>query len=345
MRQEDGFEKKLPEEKSFPVGKHFPEVTFFPLEKILPLHIRESLTEISWQEGLEEIRVRVGQPMEFFYGGGSRYLGIENGTCIFIMEQERWERRDLYLMNMQDIGEMMSYISNYSLYAYKEEIRQGYITIEGGHRVGLAGGVATEQGKLTGICHVSFLNIRIAHERRDCAGEILPYIRQKGKIYSTLLFSEPGAGKTTFLRDCIRLLSTGTREEPGAKVCVVDERSEIAACHLGIPQNDLGPRTDVLDGAGKADGMLMLLRSMSPQVLAVDELGGEADFAAVEQAVYAGCRVIGTVHAGSVEELARKPYLHRWVEQQVFQRYIGITRDLNGKRSIQVFDAGLELLC
>lgn len=317
----------------------------FSLERILPLYIRENLPAIPWQEGLEEIRVRVGQPMEFFYGEGSQYLGIENGTCIFVKEQERWQGRELYLMSMQDIAEMMSYISNYSLYAYKEEIRQGYITIEGGHRVGLAGGVAMEQGKLAGICHVSFLNIRVAHERRDCAGEILPYIRQKGRIYSTLLFSEPGAGKTTLLRDCIRLLSTGTQGVQGAKVCVVDERSEIAACHLGIPQNDLGPRTDVLDGAGKAEGMLMLLRSMSPQILAVDELGGEEDFAAVEQAIYAGCRVIGTVHAGSVEELARKPYLHHWVKHQVFQRYIGINRGMDGTRSIQVFDAGLEKLC
>lgn len=325
--------------------KEFPEATLFPIEKVLPLHIREALPTFPWQEGLEEIRVRVGQPMEFLYGEGSRYLGMENGTCIFVEEQERWMGRQLYLMKIQDIAEMMSYISNYSLYAYKEEIKQGYITIEGGHRVGLAGGVATEQGKLAGICHVSFLNIRIAHERWNCAKEILPYIRQKDRIYSTLLFSEPGVGKTTLLRDCIRLLSTGTKKAQGVKVCVVDERSEIAACHLGIPQNDLGPRTDVLDGAGKAEGMLMLLRSMSPQVLAVDELGGKEDFAAVEQAIYAGCRVIGTVHAGSVEELVRKPYLHHWVEQQVFQRYIGITRDWNGNRSIQVFDAGLEQLC
>lgn len=193
--------------------------------------------------------------------------------------------------------------------------------------------------------HVSFLNIRVAHERCGCAEQVLPYIRREQSIYSTLFFSEPGAGKTTMLRDCIRGLSTGSRESPGLKVCVVDERSELAACHLGIPQNDLGIHTDVLDGCGKAEGMQLLLRSMSPQVLAVDELGGEEDFAAVEQAMYAGCRVLGTIHAGCVEELEQKPYLRRLLKEKGFQRYIGITRTSGGVRGVKVYDAEREVLC
>lgn len=317
----------------------------FQIEKIFPLYIRNAIPDISWKDGLEEIRVRVGQPVEFFYDEGSRYLVIEDGIGRFVGEKERWNGETLYRVSMQDLAEMMNYISNYSLYAYKEEIRQGYITIEGGHRIGLAGGAVMEKGRIAGMHHVSFLNIRVAHEKCGCAEQILPYIRREGSVYSTLLFSEPGAGKTTMLRDCIRGLSTGTVTERGLKVCVVDERSEIAACHLGIPQNDLGIRTDVLDGCGKAEGMQLLLRSMSPQVLAVDELGGEEDFAAVEQALYAGCRVLGTVHAGSIEELAGKTYLHRLLEQKAFQRYIGITRMEDGKRRIRVYDAGMEVLC
>lgn len=318
----------------------------FPVEMIFPLYIREALLDTPWQKGLEEIRVRVGQPMEFFFDTGSRHLVMENGTCTFADAADRWQEDwNPYRATMQDIAEMLSYISNYSLYAYKEEMKQGYITIEGGHRIGLAGAAVMENGKIAGIHHVSFLNIRIAHERRGCAGELLPYIRHKNSIYNTLFLSEPGAGKTTLLRDCIRMLSEGTPESPGMKVCVVDERSEIAACHLGVPQNDLGPRTDVLDGCNKPEGMRMLLRSMSPQILAVDELGSEQDFGAVEQAVYSGSRVLGTIHAGNMEELAEKPYLRRWVEKEMFQRYILIERERAGTRRLQIFDAHMERLC
>lgn len=295
----------------------------FALTKIFPVSVREALAGDDWQEGLEEIRVRVGQPLEFCYDRGNRYLIPD------------------FKMRMTDIAEMLNYISDYSLYAYREEMRQGYITIEGGHRVGLAGGMVTEQGKLSGVHHVSFLNVRVAHEKVDCAKKLLPYLRSKNSIYNTLFLSEPGAGKTTLLRDCIRQLSMGDEDHPGIKVCVVDERSEIAACHMGVPQNDLGPRTDVMDGCGKWEGMMMLLRSMSPQVLAVDELGDEKDFQAVEQAVYSGSRVLGTVHAGSVRELGVKPCMRRLAERKLFGRYVRIERRADGMRILQIYDADM----
>lgn len=318
----------------------------FPLEKIFPMKIRDAFSGREWREGLEEIRVRVGQPMEFVYDNKTQYPGIEDGTCTFTEGYLAGkEQSAVYRMNMQDISEMLSYISNYSLYAYKEEMKQGYITIEGGHRIGLAGGAVMEQGKITGLHHVAFLNIRVAHQKTGCATEVLPYIRQKKSIYNTLLLSEPGAGKTTLLRDCIRQLSDGNQMGGGMKVSVLDERSEIAACHLGVPQNDLGMRTDVLDGCDKPEGIRMLLRTMSPQIIAVDELGGEADFVAVEQAVYSGCKVLGTIHAGDVSELIEKPYLREWVKREVFQRYIWIKRESDGNRQIMVYDARMERLC
>lgn len=322
------------------------EKSNFSVEKIFPLSIREKLTDTAWKRGLEEVRVRVGQPMEFFYDSGSRCLVMAHGTGTFADSRGYQQTAgEPYRVTMQDIAEMLSYISNYSLYAYKEELKQGYITIEGGHRVGLAGGAVMENGKMTGLHHISFLNIRIAHERYGCAEKLLPYIRHGNSIHNTLFLSEPGAGKTTLLRDCIRMLSEGTKENPGLKVCVVDERSEIAACHLGVPQNDLGPRTDVLDGCSKPEGMQLLLRSMSPQILAVDELGGEGDFWAVEQAVYSGSRVLGTIHAGDIRDLAEKPYLHRWAKKEIFKRYILIERERDGNRKLQVFDAHMEKLC
>lgn len=318
----------------------------FGIEKVFPLHVRENLEGTPWPEGIEEIRIRVGQPVEFLSAAGEYYLTIQDGTCRFVEYSlhRQWEDYP-YRATVQDIGEMLSYISSYSLYAYQEELKQGYITIEGGHRVGLAGSVALTEGRIAGIPHVTFLNIRIAHEKKGCAKEVLPGIRNGASIYNTLILSEPGAGKTTLLRDCIRLLSEGTKELAGMKVCVVDERSELAACHLGIPQNDLGPRTDVLDGCGKPEGMQMLLRAMSPQVLAVDELGSEEDFFAVEQAVYAGSRVLGTVHAGNVQELTEKPYISRFVEQKMFQRYIVIERERDGARKLGLYGARMERLC
>ncbi len=298
------------------------------LEQIFPLHIREWLCMDEYLQDLEEIRIRVGQPIEFLHSTGSRLL-----------------KDGLYYVTMQDVAEMVNYISNYSLYAYKEEVKQGYITIEGGHRVGMAGGAVMEGGELVGIHPVTFLNIRVAHEKKGCACKVLPYICRDDVIYNTLFFSEPGGGKTTLLRDCIRLLSNGTNERNGVKVCVVDERSEIAACHIGVPQNDLGARTDVLCGCTKPAGIQTLLRAMSPQVLAVDELGSESDFLAVEQAVYSGCRVLGTIHAGDITELREKPYLSEWIKRGAFQRYIGIRRKKDGAREYQVFDAQMECLC
>lgn len=316
------------------------EEKVFHLEQIFPAHIREQFCMNMCLSELEEIRIRVGQPMEFLHSRASRYLKISHGACMFVP----WEE-GLYRITMQDIAEMVNYISHYSLYAYKEELKQGYITLEGGHRVGMAGGAVMVGGELVGINPVTFLNIRVAHEKKGCAKKVLSHIYSGHGIYNTLFFSEPGAGKTTLLRDCIRLLSNGTDDKAGMKVCVVDERSEIAACHIGVPQNDLGTRTDVLCGCAKPAGIQMLLRAMSPQILAVDELGSKADFMAVEQAVYSGCSVLGTIHAGDITELQKKPYLSEGAGRGVFHRYIGIQRQEDGMRSYQIFDAQMETLC
>lgn len=308
----------------------------FHLEYIFPLHIRERIDIAGYRKNLEEIRVRVGQPIELIQSTGTSYLPltVQAGTAI-----------QPYIATTKDIAEMVNYISKYSLYAYKEELKQGYITLEGGHRVGMAGTAVTEWGKVTGIWPVTFLNIRVAHEKKGCADSVLPYLYRENGIYNTLFFSEPGAGKTTVLRDCIRLLSDGTDKKPGMKVCVVDERAEIAASHVGVPQNDVGARTDVLSGCEKPAGIRMLLRAMSPQVLAVDELGNAEDFQAVEQAAYCGCSVVGTIHAGDICELCEKPQLKKWLDLGVFGRYIGIQRKADGVRTYQIYNARMERLC
>lgn len=295
----------------------------------LPKHFRDMITEADL-EGAEEIRVRVGWPMELYYGSSNiRLIGRVYRT---------------------DIQEMLNYLTGYSLYAYEEEFKQGFFTIEGGHRVGIVGHTSLSCGEnaqtqVDSLVDISGLNIRIAHEKKKCALPMIPYIRDGESIHNTLFLAKPGVGKTTYLRDCIRILSSGEDGGEKLKISVVDERSEIAACHLGVPQNDLGPRTDVLDNCPKQRGMQMLLRSMSPQIIAVDELGGEGDFAMLYEMLYSGSKILGTVHAQSVEEILEKSYMQKLIGQQMIGRFILLLKDGEGERSFQVYDGKMERLC
>ena len=300
--------------------------------KVLPWDVRSIIQKEKLEfEYLQEIRLREGKPLIFLYHDTEVIPGAK--------------ARRPYLVTKDNIREMLEYISNYSLYACEQEMRQGFITIEGGHRVGLSGQAIMENGKVKNLKYISSVNIRVAHEKKGCAEKILPFLKDGESIYNTLLVSKPGAGKTTCLRDCIRSLSNGKEGWEGMKICVVDERSEIAACHLGIPQNDMGIRTDVLSGCGKSEGMMLMLRSMSPQIIAVDELGGKKDFQAVEQAACSGVRILGTVHADTVEELWEKPYLKKWMKRGIFERFILIRHNRSGERDFQVFNGKREQLC
>ena len=162
----------------------------------------------------------------------------------------------------------------------------------------------------------------VAHEKKGCADRVMPYLWEDGRFLHTLIVSAPGCGKTTMLRDIIRQISDGESPYPGLTVGVVDERSEIAGCYLGVAQNDVGIRTDVLDCCPKAEGMMMLIRAMSPDVVAVDEIGTGEDIRAIESVVNCGCKLLATVHGNSMEDMKQKPLLNRLVESHVFERYI-----------------------
>lgn len=273
------------------------------IKKVLGSKINHILNEnqISFSN-LQEIRLRIGKP-----------LIIVSDNIEFVLQKT---------IEKDELMEILEYVSNYSLHAFENELKQGFITIEGGHRVGVTGQVLIENGEVKNIKHISSMNIRMSHEILNCADVILPYITRNKQIYNTLIISPPRCGKTTLLRDLVRQVSDGSRWVKGCTVGVVDERSELGGCYLGVPQNQLGIRTDVLDNCPKSKGMLMLIRSMSPQVIAVDELGSTEDIHALEYAMHCGCKMIATVHATSMDEIRSKPLFEQMVKERRFERYV-----------------------
>ncbi len=308
------------------------------LIKLFPVHLREKLKSAKIdQQTLEEIRVRAGQPLMFLYGDREYFFDEVHGALVT-------DPAAAYRMRPGDLEEMVSFLCSYSIYAYEEQLRMGYLTLRGGHRVGVAGEAAVLQGHIARLQHIYFLNVRIARERKGCAKGLVEAVRTGGGIYNTLILSPPGVGKTTYLRDAIRILSEGDTVHAGMKVGVVDERSELGAGYLGIPQNDLGPRTDVLEGAGKSEGIYMLLRSMSPQVIAVDELGAKDDFEAVTRAFHSGCRLIGTLHGESIDSLQYICGFFNWSGKGEIGRFVVLEKDIQGRRSMCVYDSRMELI-
>ncbi len=286
-----------------------------PYQQFFSSHIRGILQKSGLsQDGLQEIRLRADRPLLVLYEG-KEYALTEEGRLT-------GEIRSGYVVSREDLRGTLECISGYSLYAFDEEMKQGYITVSGGHRIGMAGRIVMEDGKIRCIRHISFLNVRLSHQVRGCANRVLPWIIDNGRVCHTLIVSPPRCGKTTLLRDLIRQISDGSEYAPGKTVGVVDERSELGGSFLGILQNDLGLRTDVLDCCAKAEGMMMLLRSMSPQVIAVDEIGSEKDGQAIESVIRCGCRLLATAHGNSLEDIRRRPLLSRLWEQHLFERYI-----------------------
>ena len=249
------------------------------------------------------------------------------------------------IISENDIQETLNYVSDYSLFAYEHEMKQGFITIEGGHRVGMAGQVFVENGRVKNLKQVTFLNIRISHEILGCADKLFPYISHKGSLYHTLLVSPPKCGKTTMLRDAIRQISDGNSWIKGCSVGVVDERSELGGCYRGIPQNQIGMRTDVLDGCPKSEGMLMLIRSMSPQVIAADEIGAPEEIQTIRYAMHCGCKMLVTVHGLSFDEIRRKPLFRELVEEECMERYVVLKNGKHVGEIAEVYDQQGSVVC
>lgn len=295
------------------------------LDNLLPGQVTE----------LEEIRLREGRPLILRLGFNELMVTREGRTTNNLYEA--------YCTTKDDIQRTLQLVSQSSIYAIEEELRNGYLTLPGGHRIGFVGEAVVERGKIKTLKNISSLNIRVAREVPGCADPIMPYLYDpKSQLpYHTLIISPPRCGKTTLLRDIIRQFSEGLGDlnKISFNVGLVDERSEIAGCYLGTPQKNVGPRTDVLDGCPKAEGMIMLVRSMSPQIVATDEIGRQEDVEALEEMLNAGVTVLTTVHGQSLLDLEKRPHLRNLIKQNIFQRYIILGRSLGVGTIEAVLDA------
>jgi len=258
---------------------------------------------------LEEIRIRNNRPILLKIG------------------QE--EKKIEHIITSEEILETLQHICDNSIYSYQSQICNGYITMQGGHRVGITGNAVIKDGKVSNINYISSLNFRIAKQVLGASNKIIKYVlnEEENSIYSTLIVSPPGVGKTTILRDLIRKLSNGIEQinYKGINIGVVDERGEIAAMYRGIPQNDVGIRTDVLDNVIKSIGMSMIIRSMSPKVIVADEIGNKDEVEPIMQAVCSGIKGIFTAHGATLEDIKLNPTIKELADNGVFERIIFLT--------------------
>lgn len=288
------------------------------IAEVLPESMKNALSEIPEQQWLEieEVRIRINRPVELIRRGQPVYLS--------------------YAGTAEDAHLILSRLSNYSMYTLEEELKKGYVTIRGGHRVGLAGRVITENGGVKGLRDIASFNIRIARQKLGIASPASIFISRQLAEYADYRTAPNRQNNTS--PECTRLSSTGKKPMLPVKTGIVDERSEIAGCLRGIPQHQFGQRIDVLDACPKAEGLMMMIRSMSPEVMIVDEIGRMEDTDALLEALHAGVSVIVSAHGWSISDLMKRPSLKRLWEERAFDRYLELSRAKGPGTVSQIYD-------
>ena len=285
---------------------------------LLPMRWQRRAQQLSESERAEaeELRLRVGQAMTVLLPQGELALSQDRSETV----------------TQNDLDQLCDTITGYSRYAAVETLRQGYLTTAGGFRVGICGTMVMESGNAAMLRDFSSAVIRISRQHRGIAAEVLTQLLEDGEFHSTLILSPPGMGKTTLLRDLIRLLSDGTPTSRPYRVALSDERGEVAVMHRGQPTMDVGAHTDVLDGCPKAAAIPILLRAANPQIIAVDEITAEEDLRSISAAANCGVVLLATIHAGSVAELKNKPLFANLLNMNLFKNCVTIKRDADGRR-------------
>ncbi len=295
--------------------------------------------DIEKLDNLQEIRMRAGKPLMAFYRNRDLFVTADGELSK--------DSKGAYIVAQSEIIKSVELMSENSVYAFQDEIKSGFITLRGGHRVGLSGRVIIQEGQIRNIKDFNGLNIRVAKEISGCSGHLIKYIiKNNQEIYNTLIIGPPQCGKTTILRDASKNLSNGLAELDfvGLKIGIVDERSEIAACSKGIPQNDVGFRTDVMDSCPKAIGMEMLLRSMSPNIIITDEIGTRGDKDAILKVLNSGVKIIASAHGYNISELKLREELLALIKAGTFERYIVLSSN-NGPGTLEeVIDSQLAVI-
>lgn len=288
----------------------------------LPLRIQQDVLTLpdEIQSQCEELRLRAGRGISYVIAGQETRLPITT-------------------VETTDLEETLSRATRYSVHSFAESLQNGFVTLEGGHRLGLCGAAILRSERVDGIRNLSSINLRIACERIGAAASLTPHLQKNGRALSMLILSPPAWGKTTLLRDCVRGLSSA-----GVRVGVADERCELSGSLGGAPQFDLGPTTDVISGGSKAEAALMLLKTMSPAVLALDEITSPRDVEAVAYAAHCGTAVLATAHAYNAEDLTRRPLYRTLLEAGVFDNFTTIRLE-NNRRKYTMTTVGGKTIC
>lgn len=279
----------------------------------LPCTLRSIIIE-NINNNIEEIRLRANRPL----------------SLKLLQETQILE----YIVTQTEILQAFEKVCENSVYSYRKQICDGYITIRGGNRVGIVGSAVIDNGQIININYISSLNFRIARQKIGCSNKIIEDIidKPKNSIHNTLIISPPGCGKTTMLRDIVRNISNGIKniDFKGKNIGVVDERGEIAAMYKGIPQNDIGIRTDVIDNMPKPEAMKMLVRSMAPDIIVCDEIGSIKDVQAIDYVMCSGVKGIFTAHGSDIEELNKNPELSKLLDKHTFKRIVVLNPQKKG---------------